>query len=242
MSPQEDGDRLFDRYLQGDSTLSKIYEGTTSGRPSAALDAAILAKARAAAEAQAFKRRKQTLQRWIIPASLAAALALAVGLVTFMSEHGGIPPAPKEPMGQRQQPVELSAPEVSVPQHGEATQQPQSGSVNEQVPRKQADTLRSDESTRSTSGSRVVKPATSAPAQPTLLKEEAAREQPQVDKTGKTNQRTPPGAAAETALSPQEWLKQIAELRKQGRLSEAQASLAEFRRRYPDYPVETILK
>jgi hypothetical protein len=35
--------------------------------------------------------------------------------------------------------------------------------------------------------------------------------------------------------SPEEWLAEIAELRRQGRTVEAEASLAEFRRRYPDY-------
>ena len=35
--------------------------------------------------------------------------------------------------------------------------------------------------------------------------------------------------------SPTEWLAEIAELRQQGRTAEAEASLAEFRRRYPDY-------
>ena len=36
--------------------------------------------------------------------------------------------------------------------------------------------------------------------------------------------------------SPEEWLAEIAEWRRQGRTAEAEASLAEFRRRYPDYP------
>jgi len=37
--------------------------------------------------------------------------------------------------------------------------------------------------------------------------------------------------------SPQAWLARIAELRKQGRLKEAEESLAEFRKRYPEYPI-----
>ncbi|MDQ2694585.1 MAG: hypothetical protein M3Z21_04255 [Pseudomonadota bacterium] len=36
--------------------------------------------------------------------------------------------------------------------------------------------------------------------------------------------------------SPQQWLEAIAELRRQGRDAEAEASLREFRRRYPDHP------
>ncbi len=36
--------------------------------------------------------------------------------------------------------------------------------------------------------------------------------------------------------SPEAWLAEIAELRRQGRTAEAEARLAEFRRYYPDYP------
>jgi hypothetical protein len=42
---------------------------------------------------------------------------------------------------------------------------------------------------------------------------------------------------AKAELSPQAWLERIAELRKQGRTREAEESLAEFRKRYPDYRI-----
>ena len=37
-------------------------------------------------------------------------------------------------------------------------------------------------------------------------------------------------------LAPEKWLLRIEELRKLGRIDEAKASLAEFRKRYPDFP------
>jgi hypothetical protein len=46
---------------------------------------------------------------------------------------------------------------------------------------------------------------------------------------------------AESALTPDAWLKRIAELRKQGREREAQESLAEFKKRYPDYKIPEAL-
>lgn len=60
----------------------------------------------------------------------------------------------------------------------------------------------------------------------------------------------PPAPAAavaaklpEPTLAPEAWLKRIAELRKEGREREAQESLAEFRKRYPDYKIpETLLR
>jgi len=47
---------------------------------------------------------------------------------------------------------------------------------------------------------------------------------------------------AEDALSPEQWLKRIERLRKAGKPAEAQASLEEFRRRFPAYPLPETLK
>jgi hypothetical protein len=49
-------------------------------------------------------------------------------------------------------------------------------------------------------------------------------------------------ARADDALSPEQWLKRIERLRKEGRTMEAQASFEEFRRRYPVYPLPDTLK
>lgn len=242
MSPQEPGDRSLDRYLQGDSSLSKIYQGATPETPPSELDAAILAKARHAAEAHALVRRRRMLQRWMIPTSLAAALLLTIGLVTFMSEHGGAPLAPKQTSERKQRSSQLPGRELPLQQQEEATPQPKSGSVNEPISGKDAEMLQSDVASPPSGGSQVTPSAASAPPERTLLKEETKRKQPRLDKMGDTDQRMPTEATGATDLPPQEWLKYIAELRKQGRLSEAQASLEEFRRRHPDYPVETILK
>lgn len=59
------------------------------------------------------------------------------------------------------------------------------------------------------------------------------------------------GSSAEQGLAkrrpadlstPERWLEHIAELRKAGRDAEARASLVEFRKRYPDYPIPDALK
>ena len=49
-------------------------------------------------------------------------------------------------------------------------------------------------------------------------------------------------ARADNALSPEQWLKRIEKLRKEGKATEAQASFEEFRRRYPAYPLPEPLK
>jgi hypothetical protein len=50
-------------------------------------------------------------------------------------------------------------------------------------------------------------------------------------------------AKADTAAdSPEAWLTRIEALRREGKLEEADRSLAEFRKRYPDYPLPAHLK
>ena len=41
--------------------------------------------------------------------------------------------------------------------------------------------------------------------------------------------------------TPEKWLERIEELRKQGRLDEARASLVEFKKRYPDFRLPASL-
>ena len=48
--------------------------------------------------------------------------------------------------------------------------------------------------------------------------------------------------ALQAPLAPEAWLARIAELRKQGRLREADESLAEFRKRYPDHKIPAALR
>ena len=52
----------------------------------------------------------------------------------------------------------------------------------------------------------------------------------------------PMQAQADRDLAPDKWLERIEELRKQGRIDEARASLAEFRKRYPDFKLPETLR
>jgi hypothetical protein len=47
---------------------------------------------------------------------------------------------------------------------------------------------------------------------------------------------------SEAELPPEKWLERIDELRKQGKLDEAKASLAEFRKRFPNYRLPDALR
>jgi hypothetical protein len=43
-------------------------------------------------------------------------------------------------------------------------------------------------------------------------------------------------------LPPEKWLERIEDLRRQGRVDEARAGFAEFRKRYPDHVLPTALR
>ncbi|NBR28836.1 MAG: hypothetical protein EBT83_10590, partial [Betaproteobacteria bacterium] len=45
-----------------------------------------------------------------------------------------------------------------------------------------------------------------------------------------------------TRMAPDKWIARIEELRQAGRLDEARAGLAEFRRRYPDFVLPAALR
>jgi hypothetical protein len=56
-------------------------------------------------------------------------------------------------------------------------------------------------------------------------------------------QAAPPVArrSREGVLAPDKWLEDILSLRRAGRLAEADAALAEFRKAYPDHPLPPLL-
>jgi TolA-binding protein len=127
-------------------------------------------------------------------------------------------------------------------QQQETTRQPMGGAVDEPIRRRESEPPQSNVTAPASASSPAEQPTTGAPADAAPLKEEAKREQRPVDKASEADQTAPTGAMAPKDLAPQEWLRRIVELRKQGKLNEAQSSFAEFRRRYPDYPADAILK
>jgi len=82
-------DKLLDAYLRGGSGVSKLYGAGALAGPPAALDRTILdAASKAVRGPNAFNPFGG---RWYVPASAAAAIAIAVGLTLFMQREG-VPP------------------------------------------------------------------------------------------------------------------------------------------------------
>jgi hypothetical protein len=86
MSPTDPKDP-FEKYLAGGERLSGAYRDGAREVPPDRLDATILALSRH--EVLSANRRHR--MRWAIPFSAVATLVLAVGVITFMGEHGVTP-------------------------------------------------------------------------------------------------------------------------------------------------------
>lgn len=248
MSNQGSSDhgRGFDRYLQGDSGLSKLYKDTATEQPPAELDAAILARARDEAVRRPRRGHGPFARSWFIPASVAAVLVLAVGLITFMYEQGGTPFAP-EPLP----PMEKKTPATQTEELDRllrgAPPQDEKGRLRETTPAQESSPARQGaitppEAAGTTSTAPAAAPVPSA--HPSQIEEQELKQErlEAPKKADRGDRRVPAAKSTAETLSPEAWLRHIAELRAQGKLNEAEASLAEFRKRYPDYPIETILK
>ena len=191
-----------------DAKVSAGYRALGGGEPPRALDEAILAAS----------RRSPT--RWRVPLSVAAVLLLAVGVTLRM-----LPQRPDaESVALAPQVMETLRPAAPPAAAAREQAKPAAGAkASSEVAAADAvaeSRARSDIAAKP--GSRALEaPAPTAAggiAQAPLRAEVAAK-------------------LAKIELTPQAWLARIAELRKEGRQREADESLAEFRKRYPDYKI-----
>ncbi len=85
MSINEQDDKHFERYLEGDSEISKRYSEASQQQPPAAIDMAILSAAKDASVSDHHRRQPF----WLKPLSIAASIALCVSLVISMQQETG---------------------------------------------------------------------------------------------------------------------------------------------------------
>lgn len=229
-----------------DEDLSALYRVTRDPEPPAWLDQRILTAANAAPQpvstlAPSPSRRRRT-RLWAVPAALAATVVLAVGIVRLARESGEWGPLPEN---KTLHSTAESAAEADATAAGRA----QSNGHDRPSPPavELRPTMPLSEAVRVAPQSLPALPAAappveleleSMPRRPAPAERERARDWLRAAPTG---QRADQGAASQDRsdqYSPEEWLAAIAELRHQGRTAEADAKLAEFRRRYPNYPLE----
>ena len=190
-----------------DQELSALYQAIPKVEPPPWLDDQILTAARAAVA----PRPAPTIPRfrrigfWAAPVALAATLIMAVGLVQLTREAG-----------EREPSLDMKVQSSAKP-----------AAEADAAPTSRLESMATDRA--------LPKPA--APSAP-----EPSASMPMERRKADLLQEAPAAVEKETTVrqlkaerSPTEWLAEIAELRQQGRTAEAEASLAEFRRRYPDY-------
>jgi hypothetical protein len=221
-----------------DQKVTQAYRALSAEEPPRALDEAILAASR------------RSRVRWRVPLSIAAVLVLAVGVTLRM-----LPPQPDA------ESVALAPQVIQTPRPASVPEPAAAGAVL------RADTLSGAAAPRS-APAEPLPAAADAGLRETAdraAKNEVARREAVAGAAAVPQQRPAAvGAAAEArmrdaapapsapralsaaklaepALTPEAWLERIAEMRRQGREREAQESLAEFRKRYPDYKIPEAL-
>ena len=158
------------------------------------------------------ERARRRPSRWRVPLSVAAVLLLAVGVTLRM--------LPQQPEAES---LALAPQVLDTPRPAAPAPAPQAS----QAPRPATSALESTKPVaRAAAAADAVGEAASAPglaAQSRLRKESSAK-------------------LAQAEPTPEAWLARIAELRKQGHTREADESLAEFKKRYPDYRIPEPLR
>ncbi|MCP5158429.1 MAG: hypothetical protein H6974_14765 [Gammaproteobacteria bacterium] len=213
-----------------DEVLSALYRTTRNVEPPTWLDESILTTAHTAVATVATsampRAQRRGIRFWAMPVALVATIFLSVGIVRLARETG-----------EKGWPIELKV---------QSAEQP--AAETDVTSTSQAKTMAADRVLLSPPP--PVAPATRMPqmaplsaAPPTQERESPITKErqqsdnlqiaPAIHDEGTRPQRK------QILLSPEAWLAKIAELRRQGRLAEAKTSLAEFRRRYPDYPQPT---
>ncbi len=160
----------------------------------------------------AASRRSPT--RWRVPLSVAAVLVLAVGVTLRM--------LPQQPDAES---IAL-APQV--------IETPRPASAPPVKPKEEAKLAAraapASEPAAALAGAAAENRVRSEVAKPAAAMADSARR----DEVGRR--------LAKSSLDPETWLKRIDELRKEGRQREADESLAEFKKRYPDYKIPEALR
>src|SRR5229473_5111649 len=232
------------------SDLSGRYRAGSTEEPRAHLDAAILAAAWREVARSRFTRN------WHWPASIAAVLVIGVSLALMTSEiEDPLPPADKSAgvaadkakqavpaLALKQEPQARPAPRLGIERESRPSRERSAGSEREADTRQNLAAERAD----SVAAAPSVAASASAPALRQLeaavtvvepvAEQKSALADPARGKRATVVPRkeaTPsPGAPAD---APEEWLKRIGDLLRNGKTAQAREQLSEFRKHYPDY-------
>ena len=219
--------------------LSRVYAATARDEPPAALDGEILAQARRAAE----NRARASFRHWRRPVAIAATLIVTASLVVLMeSEQPQIamlaPPAGDAALAPAAKaPAEAVQPAKVAPAQAARREKKPASSGTLDLPARDAFFEPSSREREPPASPRPVLPDAASPIASNNVPGAALAERRSVQATDNAARDLLKTGPAQKDESPEAWLAHIAELRKQGRIKEAEESLAAFRKRYPDYPI-----
>ena len=231
------------------SGLSGRYRADATEEPPEYLDAAILAAARRGVAHSRFARN------WHLPASIAAVLVIGVSLAFMTSEIEDPLPPPDTSAGTAAGEARQAAPKLAKKQDSQARPAPRPG-IERELPLsrersarsdREADVRQSSAAEHTDSSAAAPSVAALAPA-PALQQFEAAAPSESEQKSALADSMQGQRAAAalrkQAAPSdtPEEWLKRIGDLLRNGKTSQAREQLAEFRKRYPEYRLPETLR
>jgi hypothetical protein len=233
--------------------LKRLYAAAPADEPPAALDAAIRARARremgSPMRAAGFGRRA-----WRPSLAMAAVLVLTVSVVMVMEREkpevaGDVAGDVTNVAGIAPPARDLALAPAAKPKadEGAATAAPRAAS-RESPAQDRKPGMEQPEQGASKPESLLQAPSVAtAPAAPdtAAVARSSARQAAGAGAMDALSETTPGRGvalrASPAAESPEAWLRRLAELKQQGKLREFEESLAEFRKRHPEYPVPETL-
>ncbi len=232
MRDPDSRDRDLQEYLDGKSALSEVYEKATGEEPGPVSDATILAAAREHASVEREVAHSPFSRSWLIPASLAAVLALSVSIVLLMTspveiydaDLGVVSPSDRK----RETAGTTGAPDPSSASRATATA-PALRSLPAELERRESSRLDQGKEQR-----RQLAPTSEAA--PEALGRAAAVQEDRTRALGKAEE-----TDQAESLPAEVWLARIRALYESGSYDRARQELDLFQRRYPGHPIEDLL-
>jgi hypothetical protein len=200
-----------------DVRVSERYRALGREQPPPELDVAILAAS----------RRRHA--RWVVPVSIAAVVVLAVG-VTLRVQIEERKDAEDIALSPRVMQAPAPADEVARQSRRDAASAPAGLESRAQAAREAA--------------APPAAPAAAAAPQLGARKREAPADASadRAEPAGRASAGVAVGKLSAPPETPEQWLERIAKLRDAGKAREADESLAEFKRNYPDYRISEALR
>jgi hypothetical protein len=241
----------------GEEHLARLYEQAKDEAPPPALDAAVLAEALRALESPPRIARVSFFpsRKWAVPLALAATFLFFVSTQmtpNFLREARAPHPTALSSL-EKPTKQDDSAPQATPPR----VQAPAFNFKN----KRQAEPLaESPAESEAESERRAMQPRSAPVESRALLAKDknattaAAKAESQAPQASglATPSRAPSApetkemfdrdAQQEQALSPEAWVRKINELRRAGKLREAEDNIKQFKQRYPSYPIEKFLE